>query len=179
MPKHIIDLHVVNVEHPHPDYALLKLSSPADPLPQMQALDLIVKESIAVSASAVRLVLTAPVNDPLPELAPGQFVEVRIDDTPGALLRRPISINYADDSELWLLVHNIGPGTARLCALQAGDTLNCLLPLGHGFTLPSTASPARPTQWRRRSHCPHALSRPAATRHGPPSILPPRRTLCH
>lgn len=112
MPKHIIDLHVVNVEHPHPDYALLKLSSPDGPLPQMQ---------------------------------PGQFVQVRVDDSPATFLRRPISINYADDSELWLLVHNIGPGTARLCALQAGDTLNCLLPLGHGFTLPPTASPARRT----------------------------------
>ena len=33
---------------------------------------------------------------PLPEMLPGQFVEIRIDGSPTTFLRRPISINYVD-----------------------------------------------------------------------------------
>ena len=57
-------------------------------------------------------------------------------------MRRPISINYVDrnKNELWLLIATVGDGTCQLAKLQAGDTLNCLLPLGNGFTLPSSAN---------------------------------------
>ena len=73
---------------------------------------------------------------PLPEMAPGQFVEVRVDGSPSTFLRRPISINFVDYelNELWLLVATVGEGTRRMAQLQAGDTLNCMLPLGNGFS---------------------------------------------
>lgn len=73
---------------------------------------------------------------PLPEMSPGQFVEVRIDGSSTTFLRRPISVNYVDrvHNELWLLVATVGDGTHRLAELQAGDLLNCVLPLGNGFT---------------------------------------------
>lgn len=72
----------------------------------------------------------------LPEMEPGQFVEVRIDGSPTTFLRRPISICNVEraENELWLLVACIGDGTRRMGQLQAGDRLNCLLPLGNGFT---------------------------------------------
>ena len=75
---------------------------------------------------------------PLPEMLPGQFVEIRVDGSPSTFLRRPISINFVDrdQNELWLLVAAVGDGTRRLAQLQPGDTLNCLLPLGNGFTMP-------------------------------------------
>ena len=75
---------------------------------------------------------------PLPEMLPGQFVEVRVDGSPTTFLRRPISINFVDRqaNELWLLVACVGDGTRRLAELQKGDTLNCVLPLGNGWTLP-------------------------------------------
>ena len=77
---------------------------------------------------------------PLPEMMPGQFVEIRVDGSPSTFLRRPISINYVDkaQNELWLLIAAVGDGTRRLASLKAGDTLNCLLPLGHGFTMPES-----------------------------------------
>ena len=80
-------------------------------------------------------------DQPLPEMLPGQFVEVRVDGSSTTFLRRPISINFVDcqTNELWLLVATVGDGTRRLAQLQAGDTLNCMLPLGNGFTLPSDA----------------------------------------
>ena len=74
----------------------------------------------------------------LPEMLPGQFVEIRVDGSPSTFLRRPISINFVDcdQNELWLLIAAVGDGTRRLAQLQPGDTLNCLLPLGNGFTMP-------------------------------------------
>ena len=72
----------------------------------------------------------------LPEMLPGQFVEVRVDGSPTTFLRRPISINYVDreKNELWLLVATVGDGTRQLAQLQSGALLNCVLPLGNGFT---------------------------------------------
>lgn len=79
---------------------------------------------------------------PLPDMLPGQFVEVRVDNSPTTFLRRPISISFVDRSrnELWLLVAAIGDGTRAMASLAVGSRLNCLLPLGKGFTMPSSAS---------------------------------------
>ena len=81
---------------------------------------------------------------PLPCMLPGQFVEVRVDGSPSTFLRRPISIHFVDykQNELWLLVAVVGEGTRRMAQLRAGDRLNCLLPLGNGFTLPSQSAEA-------------------------------------
>ena len=75
-------------------------------------------------------------NAPLPEIKAGQFVEVRVDNSPQTFLRRPISVNYVDReaNQLWLLVQVVGEGTRHLSALQEGDMLNVLFPLGNGFT---------------------------------------------
>lgn len=102
-------------------------------------LDLTVKAVEKVHERYVLIRLTA--DAPLPDMAPGQFVEVRVDGSANTFLRRPISINFVDkeQNELWLLVACVGDGTRRLAALQAGDTLNCVLPLGNGFSHPSSS----------------------------------------
>lgn len=76
---------------------------------------------------------------PLPEIVPGQFVEVRVDHSPNTMLRRPISVNFVDYEAnlLWLLVAMVGDGTRQLATLKSGDLLNCVLPLGNGFTMPT------------------------------------------
>ena len=73
----------------------------------------------------------------LPDIMPGQFVEVRVDNSPKTFLRRPISISFVDkaNNEIWLLVAVVGCGTRRMSELCVGDTLNCLFPLGNSFTL--------------------------------------------
>ena len=103
-------------------------------------LDLKVRETVTVSGQCVLLRLTA--DEPLPEMLPGQFVEVRVDNTPSVLLRRPISIHYCnkETNELGLLVQLVGDGTRWMATLKAGDTVNIVLPLGNGFTLPTDAS---------------------------------------
>jgi dihydroorotate dehydrogenase electron transfer subunit len=99
-------------------------------------LDLIVKNNIALNNQYSLLILTS--NQQLPEMLPGQFVEVRVDNSPNTFLRRPISINYVDYklNELWLLVQIVGEGTRKMCELNIGETLNLLLPLGNSFSLP-------------------------------------------
>ena len=103
-------------------------------------LDLRVKSAERIHERYVLIRLTD--DRPLPQMLPGQFVEVRIDGSPTTFLRRPISINFVDreQNELWLLVAAVGDGTRRLAQLKPGDTLNCLLPLGRGFTMPQSAS---------------------------------------
>ena len=97
-------------------------------------LDLRVVSATHLSDHHVLLKLTH--DNALPDMIPGQFVEVRVDNSPSTFLRRPISINYVDHerNELWLLVAGIGDGTRRLCKLREGDIVNCLLPLGNGFS---------------------------------------------
>ncbi len=100
--------------------------------------DLTVASVERLNANHILLRLTDSVRA-LPPMQPGQFVEVRVDNSRTTLLRRPISINYVDRTrnELWLLVHEIGDGTRALGRLTAGETVNCLLPLGRGFSLPA------------------------------------------
>ena len=102
-------------------------------------LDLQVKSVEQIHQRYVLMKLTD--SKPLPEMLPGQFVEIRVDGSPSTFLRRPISINFVDrdHNELWLLVAVVGDGTNRLAQLKPGDTLNCLLPLGHGFTMPASS----------------------------------------
>lgn len=69
-------------------------------------------------------------------IAPGQFVEVRVEGEPGVMLRRPISIHDVDETRgtLTLLIQIVGNGTRRLAHLTIGEHLNLVYPLGHGFT---------------------------------------------
>ena len=104
-------------------------------------LDLILRRTTQPRPGYVLLQLTDP-EKPLPEMLPGQFVEVRVDGSPTTFLRRPISINLVDRqrNELWLLVHAVGAGTRALAALTEGAVVNVVLPLGRGFTLPEEAA---------------------------------------
>ena len=103
-------------------------------------LDLRVKSVEKVGGRYSLLKLTH--EQPLPEMVPGQFVEVRVGNSPSTLRRRPISISFVDRdaNELWLLVAAIGEGTRHITTLKPGDTLNCVLPLGNGFTMPKSSS---------------------------------------
>lgn len=99
-------------------------------------LDLTIKSIEHVNDKYVLIKLTD--EKPLPEMLPGQFVNIRIDNAE-TFLRRPISINFVDveKNELHLLVAAIGEGTKWLASRSAGDKVNMLLPLGNGFTKPS------------------------------------------
>jgi dihydroorotate dehydrogenase electron transfer subunit len=63
---------------------------------------------------------------------PGQFFML---EAPGRLLPRPMSLCIAPPGELGFLFEAVGPGTRALAALEPGDELRLLGPLGKGFRL--------------------------------------------
>jgi dihydroorotate dehydrogenase electron transfer subunit len=63
---------------------------------------------------------------------PGQFFML---EAPGRLLPRALSLCLAPTGELAFLLDRVGPGTAALCALQAGERIHVFGPLGNGFRL--------------------------------------------
>ena len=87
--------------------------------------------------SAYALMKFVPVEGELPAMLPGQFAEVRIDDSATTYLRRPISIHNVVNNELWLLVRRAGAGTDKLASLAEGAVVNMVLPLGNTFTMPT------------------------------------------
>lgn len=101
-------------------------------------LDLKVVDTQQLGDRYVLLKLTS--DTPLPEMIPGQFAELKIEGSPRTYLRRPISINYVDfeRNEVWFLVAMVGDGTRQLSSLRRGSFLNCVIPLGNGFTLPES-----------------------------------------
>lgn len=108
MKKQILDFTVVANERLHFNYSLLKMT---------------------------------PTNgDKLPEILPGQFVQVEVAESKNTFLRRPISINFVDYEQniIWLLVRNAGEGTRHLIESKINDVINMIIPLGNGFSIPSS-----------------------------------------
>lgn len=102
-------------------------------------MDMLVSSNEHLDARHVLLKLEPQGRDTvLPEMRAGQFVQVRVDQSPRTFLRRPISINYVDKAagQLWLLVQIKGEGTQTLSQLGKGDIINLVYPLGNGFTMP-------------------------------------------
>lgn len=99
--------------------------------------DLKVTENLRLHKNYCLLKLT--MEQPLPEMLPGQFVQVKVEGSPSTFLRRPISINFVDreKNELWLLIQLVGDGTRKMAEYQPGDKMNVILPLGNSFTFPA------------------------------------------
>ncbi len=105
-------------------------------------LDLVVTQNEQLNQNYCLIKLTTPDNTLLPEMYPGQFVEVRVDGSQSTYLRRPISVNFVDkqNNELWLLVQVIGDGTRKMSEYKKGELINLLLPLGNTFSIPTLNS---------------------------------------
>ena len=92
---------------------------------------------------------------------PGQFFML---EAPGRLLPRPMSLCLAPSGELAFLIDAIGPGTQALCALEPGEELHVLGPLGNGFDL-EVERPLLVGGASESPHCP--TSRNASVRRRP------------
>ncbi len=75
--------------------------------------DMLVSDKVKLNDNHVLITLTnVPGGDVLPEMVPGQFVQVLVEGSPDTFLRRPISINDVDyeKQELSLLIQRKGRG---------------------------------------------------------------------
>lgn len=102
-------------------------------------LDLVVTDNVQLNQNYNLIKLTTTDNSLLPDMYPGQFVEVRVDGSPSTFLRRPISVNFVDKdcNELWLLIQIVGDGTRAMSEYKKGVIVNLLLPLGNTFSIPN------------------------------------------
>ena len=103
---------------------------------QKRIQDFTVVKNISLNQRHFILELLAP--EPLPEIFPGQFADVLVENSPSVFLRRPFSI-YSVNKEgnsIRLLVQVRGEGTRKLGQLRENDKLNLLYPLGRGFSIP-------------------------------------------
>lgn len=87
--------------------------------------------------NALHNLLELKATSPLPDMVPGQFVEVKVDGSDTTYLRRPFSIHRVNrqNNTLLLLIKVVGDGTRKLAALQSGEMVNVMFPLGKGFNL--------------------------------------------
>lgn len=102
--------------------------------------DLTIVENVPLNENYFLLKLTS--DQQLPEMLPGQFVEIKVENSPNTFLRRPISINFVsvEENQMWLLIQIVGDGTRKLSLLKSGETLNVMYPLGNTFTKPENSS---------------------------------------
>lgn len=90
-----------------------------------------------VKGDMFHITLVDPYGRDLPEMLPGQFVEVAVTHA-NVLLNRPFSIfNYTPD-KLELLVKRLGRASEALGNYSRGDELRVIAPLGRGFTIPDS-----------------------------------------
>jgi len=68
---------------------------------------------------------------------PGQFVNIQL---PGLYLRRPISVCDWEVGKLTIVYKVVGRGTEMMSRMQAGQELDVLTGLGHGFEVEQAGS---------------------------------------
>ena len=90
------------------------------------------------SINPTNFYLQLKAHSPLPDILPGQFVNVEIPKTKEVFLRRPFSVYEVDYrlNTISLLVKVLGRGSKVLTEIREGEILNLIYPLGRGFTLP-------------------------------------------
>jgi dihydroorotate dehydrogenase electron transfer subunit len=71
---------------------------------------------------------------------PGQFVQLKVANAIDPLLRRPISISNIDKEhkQFTMIFRKEAKGTTLLSQKKAGDSVDVLGPLGHGFPVSET-----------------------------------------
>lgn len=65
--------------------------------------------------------------------APGQFINIKINDSLQPYLRRPMSICDYDENHIKMIFRVVGEGTKLLSQKEIGDKIDCLTGLGNGF----------------------------------------------
>lgn len=93
----------------------------------------VLTEQTEIAENMIRL--TMQTDEAMPAYEAGQFLHIRVTDHVDHLLRRPISLCLADPVERTItIVYRVGgKGTSLLAQKRAGDSLDVLGPLGHGF----------------------------------------------
>jgi len=69
-------------------------------------------------------------------VSPGQFVHLRIANSPDLVLRRPFSVHRAHAERIEILYQVLGTGTRRMSGFVPGVVTDLVGPLGSGWRIP-------------------------------------------
>jgi len=100
-------------------------------------------KNIEVIKNYYKIVLLCP--EIAKEALPGQFLQVKVNDSCLPFLRRPFGVHRVNASNVEVLYEALGQGTRILAQRKAGEYLDVIGPLGNGFDyrseyrVPSTA----------------------------------------
>lgn len=111
-----------------------------------------VRENRLLGGSCGRLLVETNAES-TPPPRPGQFYMIRLGHGTAPLLRRPISVSAVRMGvnepggtsmiRISYLYKVVGMGTAIMARLQPGEEVDCLGPIGEGFTIPGPKAPPR------------------------------------
>jgi dihydroorotate dehydrogenase electron transfer subunit len=98
----------------------------------------VVIENTALNSTNFLIRLQAPFE--LPDIHPGQFVNIEVKHTNDIFLRRPFSVFEVDNRKntLSIIVKILGRGSKKLTKLNVGEQVSLVLPLGKGFSYPES-----------------------------------------
>lgn len=93
----------------------------------------VIAENIRLTPTVFRMRLSG---DTSSIARPGQFINIALD---GLFLRRPISICDYDTESITIIYKVVGRGTRQMSKMRCGETLDCLVGLGNGFSTDNAA----------------------------------------
>ncbi|MCL2026915.1 MAG: dihydroorotate dehydrogenase electron transfer subunit [Bacteroidales bacterium] len=81
--------------------------------------------------------LTLGSENPLPDMKPGQFASILVENSGDVFLRRPFSIHDVDLTHNFIkfYIQKVGKGTEKLAKLTHHDSVDMIFPLGNGFEI--------------------------------------------
>ena len=82
---------------------------------------LIINENVNIAKDVYRMKLEGEFS-----MTPGQFINIKINDSIQPFLRRPISVCDINGSELTIIYKVFGKGTEELSKKKVGESLDCL-----------------------------------------------------
>ena len=99
---------------------------------------MIIKQNRPIAKDIYEMVLETGSHEGVEQIKPGQFVNIRVE---GFYLRRPISICdwNEDEDTITIAYKTVGAGTKKMASMRAGEKLDVLWPLGHGFDIDAAA----------------------------------------
>lgn len=95
---------------------------------------LTINENVNIAKDVYRMKLQGSFS-----MKPGQFINIKINETIQPFLRRPISVCDINGDELTIIYKVFGSGTKQLSTKEVGEKLDCLLDLGNGFEVQDNA----------------------------------------
>jgi dihydroorotate dehydrogenase electron transfer subunit len=100
--------------------------------PTLERVEVVANDRVATGVGLV--VLHAPRT--AEAVCPGQFIHLRISDRTSAMLRRPFSVHRTRGERIEILYQVLGTGTRMLAECAAGEQMDLIGPLGHGWDIP-------------------------------------------